>query len=482
MAIGFVGSDSGHGSGVTTIALTLPTHSTDDVGLIFCKADEQGTVGAFSVTVASGWTQLVELNHTGGRDRVTAIFYKRFTSGSETNPTATFSISEQISASVHVFSGVDTTTMFDMVSPFYTQSNGTNVTAPTLQAFPSITTQTDNAAVVCFHGSSHDDIVNPVASSGYTIGEIVATASTDHRTQFTQYDLDVGTSGTISPGTATHDGGRGTQGDWTHYSVALRPLDDTVDVLTADDTESDSSVTSPVVGQEQVLLSDDVQSTSNVTNPVVAQVHALLATSIESTSEVDTPSASESHVLLADDISSTSNVSVPDVGQVQVLLGDDVSSTSNVTTPVIAQVHSVLANDVSSASEVTAPTAADVSSGDDLLAEDIESSSSVTTPVVAQVHQLLSTSIESTPELTLPSTGSSGILSILSPVHTESISSLTIPVLALVGDEFEDFTMGSGTMMMGSGDHQMVTGNTLSRNNIELLSVNGRFYALDKAG
>ena len=115
MAITFVGSDLNQtNSGTANLALTLPTHQADDFGIIYGRADEQGTVPVLGIAVATGWTELRNDNPTSGRDRVEYIWYKKFTSSSETNPEMTTDTDQERSVSVHVFRGVDTTTQFDV--------------------------------------------------------------------------------------------------------------------------------------------------------------------------------------------------------------------------------------------------------------------------------------------------------------------------------------------------------------------------------
>ncbi len=157
------------------------------------------------------------------------------------------------------------------------------------------------------------------------------------------------------------------------------------DALTFRVTLNGSNIAADVVpsitvskGGTNVLLADDVQSTSNVTAPVVAQVHVLLADDVESASEVTAPVYG--HALLADDIESASEVTAPVLAGEHTLLADDVESASEVTVPVLAGEHTLLADDVESASEVTAPVLAEAGGENVLLADDVQSTSEVTTP------------------------------------------------------------------------------------------------------
>ncbi len=171
------------------------------------------------------------------------------------------------------------------------------------------------------------------------------------------------------------------------------------DVLLADNVESASELTSPVIGQEHVLLADNVESANEVTTPALGQEHVLLADNVESASEVTSPALAESHILLADSVESASEVTSPALGQEHNLLADSVESASEVTSPAIGQEHSLLADDVESASELTSPALGQEHA---LTATSVESASELSVPTVGQGHALLSTSIESASEITLP--------------------------------------------------------------------------------
>jgi len=219
MTITFVGSDSGEDSGGANITLTLPTHEDEDFGLIYARADEAGTVSVLAVTSASGWTELFSENPTSGRDRVEYMFYKVFTSDSETDPVMTNSTTEEWSASVHVFRNVDPTTPFDTTYQF---DSGQNDTTPTN---PAITTVSDNAAIVLFQGSTHDDITVagvPTTPTSLTLGETILGGANDHRGQIAAYKLDVGSAATITPTAWTHTSSPTGTAEYTTVTVALR--------------------------------------------------------------------------------------------------------------------------------------------------------------------------------------------------------------------------------------------------------------------
>ena len=217
-SIDFVGSDSGQqGANTTDITLTMPgAAAEDDIAIIYARADEAGTVPTLSLQTATGWTQVVDENPTSGRDRVEAVWWKRI-GASEANPVVQIDTAEEHSASLHVFTGVDTVTALDATTAF---NSGQNDATPTAVG---ITTVTANAAVVIGHGATHDDIDTAVPPSGYTLGEAVIGATNDHRGQVVAYDLDVGAAAAQSPGDWLHEVSAAATAEWSVWAIALRP-------------------------------------------------------------------------------------------------------------------------------------------------------------------------------------------------------------------------------------------------------------------
>jgi len=214
MSVGFVGSDSVGADSGGSVGLVLPPHSADHLGLIFTFGDE---TGSWSISGATGWTKLVEYTTSSGATHTTALFYKKFTSGSESDPTANYDQStQQISASVHVFSGVDPTDPWGSSSPFYSRAEVQNDVNPPNQ---SILTDQDNSAIVVFHGATHNEISSAGAPSGYTLGEALLGV---YRNNITAYLLDSGTAGSKQPGDWTHSGAFVYQ-DNTVWTIALNP-------------------------------------------------------------------------------------------------------------------------------------------------------------------------------------------------------------------------------------------------------------------
>lgn len=270
----FVGSASAQqGSNTTSITLTLPAHQADDFALAYGRADEAGTVPVLDISTA-GWTLLHNANPTSGRDRVEYVWYRRFTSGSEANPTMTISIAQEHSFSVHVFRNVDTVQPFDVTFQF---SSGQNDTTP---VSPAITTVTDNAAIILFHGATHDDISVagvPATPSGLTLGETILGGTNDHRGQITAYLLDAGAAGTITPTAWTHTSSPTGTAEWSVYTIALRNLQpvhvtdvDTDEAVGTDQT--DVVITGDGFGATQgsgtVELWSDPQGTTQVAQTI----------------------------------------------------------------------------------------------------------------------------------------------------------------------------------------------------------------------
>ena len=153
------------------------------------------------------------------------------------------------------------------------------------------------------------------------------------------------------------------------------------------------------------LLADDVESASEVSAPVIGQQHSLGATSIQASTELTAPTltaVSGTDALTADDVESTSETSAPTLGQQHALGANDAQSTSEVTAPAIGQAHSLTAASVESSAEVTAPTLSVADTTDELTADDVEANSEVTSPALGQIHALLNVGVTSQSELSSP--------------------------------------------------------------------------------
>lgn len=201
------------------------------------------------------------------------------------------------------------------------------------------------------------------------------------------------------------------------------------DSLFADDVESSSETSSPVITQEHVLTATSEESTSEVTAPVVGQEQALLSVSVESSSEVSNPILSESHAVLADDVESASELTVPALSQEHGLTSVGSESASELSVPVVGQAHSLAVVSSESASEVSSPALVEVGGTHALLAEDVESAGEVSGPSIGQEHSLNADDIESASELTAPVLAEASSEHTLLAEDAESASELSSPAV-----------------------------------------------------
>jgi hypothetical protein len=216
--ITFVDSDVNHTDPGTSLSLSF-TCAEDDYALIYARSDESGSINVISIN-GGGWTTIDNQNPTSGRDRVEYLF-GRVMDGTETSVTVDYTVSEQISASIHIFRGVDTTTPLDVTQVF---DSGANDATPTN---PAITPTTANGCLVLFSGQTVNDVTTPglpTTPSGLTLGETVYGASTsNHRGQCTAYKLDYGAAATITPTAWTHTVSSPSVAEYSSWTVALRP-------------------------------------------------------------------------------------------------------------------------------------------------------------------------------------------------------------------------------------------------------------------
>lgn len=229
MAITYVGGDSDNLDYLTNtdLTLTLPTHQTDDVGVIFItiRGNDAHTI---TFNAGSGWTELYAENNGAGTLGYTrnACYYKRFTSSSETNPEIEHSFGgntneEDRIAVVEVFRGVDTTTIFDTT---YTSADATDIGfSPGSTTPPDITTVNDSCCLIVNYQGTANNVTAIAESSGYSAAnEVFQTIGSYDIVTDTSYLLDAGTASTESPGdwswTQSTTGGP----DGEHYTLALR--------------------------------------------------------------------------------------------------------------------------------------------------------------------------------------------------------------------------------------------------------------------
>ena len=226
MAITNVGAASGNSQTTGDITLTLPTHQADDFAVLVVNEVEGGNPKpSHSINTATGWTKHRTDNGIAGTDRQTTIFYKKFTSSSETDPAVASSKEGNRCCFVRVFRGVDTTTAFDVTETFADTQDDYDAPAP------AITPTTANGALLLVWnaaGGGIDSHGAPSTPSSMVGGE---SSFADSINQFDAYLLDYGSAATITPGVwgnSTSGGGP----DSSNYSIALRPA-------TAADTQVD---------------------------------------------------------------------------------------------------------------------------------------------------------------------------------------------------------------------------------------------------
>lgn len=167
-----LGSTSPGSTGPVTV--TLPSHATDDLLLLF--GYQRASATALTVTTATGWTSILTAQDT--TYGAIGAWYKKATSGSETNPVVTGNTtagSTMIGMSMKV-TGQDLTTPIDVAGA------GQTYTAPStpfdLAATTAVTTATDNAWVFILYGSGDDNSWD--ISAGWTgVNQAASTLGTD---------------------------------------------------------------------------------------------------------------------------------------------------------------------------------------------------------------------------------------------------------------------------------------------------------------
>jgi IPT/TIG domain len=169
-------------------------------------------------------------------------------------------------------------------------------------------------------------------------------------------------TGANTPPTAGTGTTRPTAIDFGNYGCAMfyqtTPSQGSFTVATSSVTDDMAAIAFAVIDSINDLLAQDLESATNVSQPVIGQTHALLAQDLESVSNVSTPTAANlagSHDLLAQDLQSATSVSTPVMGVIRNLLAQDLQSATSVSTPVVGQKHNLLAQDLQSATSVSTP-------------------------------------------------------------------------------------------------------------------------------
>lgn len=217
--ISFIGSTSArHATGGDLTQSVPGTYATDDFAIAMTRGLDSGTNPVYAITVATGWTALRNDNWAANdTDMQFYIWYKKLTSASETDLTFTSDTANSRAVAIHVFRGVDTTTPFDTTEQY---AEGNDAANP---SNPAITTVTNNAAVYLLHGYNNNDVTVSGAPSGYTLGSHRTSTAHANQGHASAYDLDVGASGTETPGAWTHTASPTNVQDYQLYTIALRP-------------------------------------------------------------------------------------------------------------------------------------------------------------------------------------------------------------------------------------------------------------------
>lgn len=206
MAISFVSADgattAGAGGNPTiTFGVSL---LQDDIVVVFGGINNQTDVAGIST---SGYTQLAQFNSTtGAASRNMWIGYKRMGSTPDTSATCLGGASESVYEAMY-FRGVDTSTAID-------QTTTTTFAQTTNPDCPSITTVTDNAAVLALAFSNRDTAITIVSGYSNLSQKDGAVSSTVAGSWVTK-----ATAGAEDPGAYTN----WITGKWCAATVALRP-------------------------------------------------------------------------------------------------------------------------------------------------------------------------------------------------------------------------------------------------------------------
>ncbi|KKL06799.1 hypothetical protein LCGC14_2592420 [marine sediment metagenome] len=332
---------------VTSHTVDLPSGIiSGDLLLIFFVND-----GGSSPGLLTGWTSSSHLQADGNAAGLT-MYYRQADGGEGSTVTITSGASERSAHVSYRISGAEVVaTRSPEITPLAGRNTGTDANPDPAGVTPT--------------GGAKDYLW--IATEGHDRDQSVDAIPTDYTDQLTSVggganSCGVGTArrelnaSSEDPGTFTISA----SDQWVGVTVVVHPGVDTEDNLLADDVESASETSTPVIGQTHVITVTSAESASEASSPAVGQEHALLAGDVESASEVSTPAVAEVVHLLADDVESASEVTTPVIGQEHILTATSVESTSETSTPVVGQEHILLATSVESATELSLPVLAEV--------------------------------------------------------------------------------------------------------------------------
>ena len=206
-------------SPATSLVLDKPVGTAEDHLLLAIMAAATGPAPVGNWTPASGFSEIVDVESDSGRDRRVAVAWKIAGASEPSNYTFTNANDQRIFGIMTAWSGVDTSTPFDVSYVDGTHrtegNNDENVAAG------PITTVTNEALVVLLQYITHNDITATGMPTGYT--EAYAENGNDFDGQGVIAYKAVASAGLETPGVWTHtENGTGVN-DTTNVTVALRP-------------------------------------------------------------------------------------------------------------------------------------------------------------------------------------------------------------------------------------------------------------------
>lgn len=202
--------------------ITLTPHASTAEGDLMVAF--LGVNSAFNHTWAAeaGWTQIFNKLTSPGTNKTSAIYHKYAgaSEGSTTFNTDTSTDSPSNFGVIVTYPGGDASTALDVT---YSDANHhtSDTNTPTTNDIPHdpITTNTDDAYVVCFMHSNGDAAITATAvATGYTLR---ASNIAEQDRQFIVQDKIVTSAGTETPGTAAWTSDAGT-GDNAYFTIALK--------------------------------------------------------------------------------------------------------------------------------------------------------------------------------------------------------------------------------------------------------------------
>jgi len=224
MAITFVGAGTASSLNTSGDVSPVPNASTliDDLMiLVQHRNDELGTFDA-----VTGFTEIHQEAPTTGQDRSTGLWYRVATADAPGAVTCGHSDAgtEQYSAQIMTFRGVDTTTPLDVTFAAGTHRvNRVNKASPNVDAFQAITTVTDGAFVLAIEMVTHDDITSNADPTNYTNAyRLIGTSPTHQHRQQQAWYREIATAGAETPGAPAYTSSLLTA-ESTQYTIALRP-------------------------------------------------------------------------------------------------------------------------------------------------------------------------------------------------------------------------------------------------------------------